>query len=185
MGAPRRRIVLGWAQAGRSVGLRTTGHGTPPPSFVHPPLPSTHLIEEYVLPVCPMHCSLLQDAVRADAVLGGDLLPELHANCRGWKETPASARDPVARVARPHRMHIDACPTQSSCSTETNYPSSLRSILLWLPHWPTCNVTSSRGIWGAQKEDKNKGDQKLRHEIMTRGHGADGTDTLMKIYKHW
>lgn len=39
-----------------------------------------HLIEEHILPVSPLGCKLLDDPLRADAMLGAQLLPELKAD---------------------------------------------------------------------------------------------------------
>lgn len=41
-----------------------------------------HLIEEHILPVSPFRCKLLDDPLRADAMLGTQLLPELKTDCR-------------------------------------------------------------------------------------------------------
>lgn len=40
-----------------------------------------HLIEEHILPVSPFRCKLLDDPLRADAMLGTQLLPELKTDC--------------------------------------------------------------------------------------------------------
>lgn len=39
-----------------------------------------HLIKEHILPVSPFGCKLLDDPLRADAMLGTQLLPELKTN---------------------------------------------------------------------------------------------------------
>lgn len=41
-----------------------------------------HLIEEHILPVSAFRCKLLDDPLRADAMFGTQLLPELKTDCR-------------------------------------------------------------------------------------------------------
>ena len=75
------------------------------------------LIKENILAVAALGCPVLEDAFFVDTVLGTKPLPE----------------------DRPH------CKIESNAMS-TMVQTALSSRLLWLPHWPICTVTISRGM---------------------------------------